>query len=483
MDTDEVLRRFRHERQILASLEHPYVARILDGGTTPNGRPFFVMERVEGQPIDAYCRSHDLDVKARLQLFLKVCEAVSYAHRALVVHRDLKPSNILVTDGEVPKLLDFGVAKLLDPGAEPGLTATLHGMGPLTPEYASPEQVRGMPVTTATDVYALGAILYELLTGSRAQKVDTCTPAEIDRVVCEMQPPRPSSVVRGLDNDLDNIVMMAMRKERERRYPSTYQFAADIQRHLEGLPVIARQDSFTYRAGKFVRRHRLSIAAAVVVFGSLIGGVAVSLHQARQAVAARRLAEAQRQTADRERARAEAEALVARTEEDRSARRLTQMVELADRTLYDVHSAIEKLPGSTDARRQIVATTLEFLENLSRDAGADDRLRLVLSAAYMKVADVQGFPTRANLGDSQGALANYRKSAGLVEPLLAKEPHRAEYLLQWVDVQTRLAQLLLSLSLSRTVTGSNRLGSFGAARRAKAGAPVPVEARLPPEGS
>jgi tetratricopeptide (TPR) repeat protein len=354
-------------------------------------------------------------------------------------------------------LLDFGVAKLLAPGADPGLTSTLYGVGPLTPEYASPEQVRGMPVTTATDVYALGAILYELLTGERAQKIDSRTPTQIDRVVCEIEPPPPSLIAQGLNSDLDNIVLMAMRKEPERRYASVDQLADDIRRYLDGRPVVARKDSLTYRAGKFVRRNRLAIAAAVLVFGALVAGVAISLHQARQAIAARSLTEAQRRTADRERARAEAEALVARTEEERSARRLTQMVELADRSLYDVHSAVEKLPGSTEARRQIVATTLQFLENLSKDAGEDDSLRLVLSAAYMKAADVQGNPMRANLGDSQSALANYRKSVALVEPLLAKGPDRLEYLMQWIDVQTRLAYLLDSLGQPQEATNLGRM--------------------------
>src|SRR5262249_48153167 len=222
MDTEEVLGRFRHERQILAGLEHPYIARLIDGGTTPDGRPFFVMEHVEGLPIDAYCRERQLDLKSRLRLFVQVCEAVSYAHRALVVHRDLKPSNILVTSDGVPKLLDFGVAKLLGAG-DPGLTSTSFAMGPLTPEYASPEQVRGLPTTTAADVYALGAVLYELVAGVRAQRVDTYTPFEIERVVCDTDVVRPSAADRApglterVDGDLDNIVLMAMRKERERR--------------------------------------------------------------------------------------------------------------------------------------------------------------------------------------------------------------------------------------------------------------------------
>lgn len=479
MDSDEVLGRFRHERQILAGLEHPHIARLIDGGTTPDGRPYFVMERVQGQPIDAYCREHNLGVESRLRLFLRVCEAVSYAHRALVVHRDLKPGNILVNAEGVPKLLDFGVAKLLSPGADPGLTSTGFRTGPLTPEYASPEQVRGLAVTTATDVYALGAILYELLTGTRAQKMTTRTPAEIERVVCDTQTLRPShaSLALQLDGDLDNIVWMAMRKERERRYQSVDQLAEDIGRYLSGLPVMARQDSFAYRARKFVGRNRLAIAAGALVFGSLVAGIAVSVNQTRQAEAARRVAEMQKQAAERERVRAEAETQVAKTEEQRAARRLTQMVELADSSLHEVHSAIEKLAGATEARRQLVATTLQFLQNLSQDSGQDDRLRLVLSAAYMKVADVQGGPLQANLGDSTGALTNYQKSIALIEPLLKKEPERPEYLMQWVDDRIRLGDLLRSMGSLEQALASFR-GALPAAQKLARRCPGNPDCRL-----
>jgi hypothetical protein len=349
MDSAEVLARFRHERQILASLEHPYIARLIDGGTTPDGRPFFVMEYVQGQPIDVYCREHGLNLDSRLRLFLRVCEAVSYAHRSLVVHRDLKPGNIFVSGEGIPKLLDFGVAKLLDPGSDPGLTATSAVMGPLTPEYASPEQIRGLPITTAADVYALGAILFELLTGVRAQKIATHTPSEIERVVCRSDTPRPSTVARAagapqrLNSDLDNIVLKAMRKEPERRYGSAARLADDIERYLNGRPILARQDSVVYRAGKFVRRNSVALAAGLLIFLSLLGGIVVARKQARQAERARSFAETQRQAAEREKARAEqqkqvaeretaraeAEAELARTEQDRSRRRLAQMLEFS----------------------------------------------------------------------------------------------------------------------------------------------------------
>ena len=462
MDSTEVLARFRHERQILASLEHPYIARLIDGGTTPDGRPFFVMEYVQGQPIDTYCRDQNLNLESRLRLFLRVCEAVAYAHRALVVHRDLKPGNIFVGAEGIPKLLDFGVAKLLDPGNDPGLTSTSAAMGPFTPEYASPEQIRGLAITTAADVYALGAILFELLTGSRAQPMATHTPSEIERVVCQTDTPRPSAMARAagaphrLDGDLDNIVLMAMRKEPERRYGSANRLAEDIVRYLDGQPILARQDSVVYRAHKFVRRNALTVGAAFLIFLSLLGGIVLAERQARQAESARRFAEiqrqsaereraqaeAQRQVAERERARAEAETQVARIEQDRSRRRLAEMLELANSSLFDVHTAIEKLPGATEARRQIVVTTLRFLEDLSKDAGQDDGLRFMLSASYFKVANVLGLPLQPNLGDTQGALANYEKSVALIEPLLAKDPDRSQYVLQRVQTKVNWASLL-----------------------------------------
>ena len=469
MDTDEVLRRFRHERQILAGLDHPYIARLVDGGTTPDGRPFFVMEKVEGEPIHVYCASRNLDLEARLRLFLRVCEAVSHAHGALVVHRDLKPGNILVTAAGVPKLLDFGVAKLLDPEADPGLTRTIHGGGALTPEYASPEQVRGLPVTTASDVYALGAILYEILTGARAQKLDTHTPAEIDRVVCETQPLRPSLAARGLNEDLDNIVFMAMRKESERRYQSAEQLSADVVRYLSGRPVSARQDSFTYRARKFVRRNRLALSAAVLVFGSLVAGVVVSVQQARRAEAARQVAETERQVADRERARAETERqraqrsqqdaereaanaghqrheaelqrTVAETQRQLADRRFEQVRQLAGKFLLDFHEAIAKLPGSTPARKMVVETGLQYYDSLAREAAGNRDLLEEIARGYDRLGDVQGNPYTGNLGDLSGALASYKKALSIRDRISDPSPG---FLHDRIQGKVRIAQILMT---------------------------------------
>lgn len=282
MDTDEIVRRFRAERQILANLSHPNIASLLDAGTTEDGRPYFVMEWVEGQPIDEYCDAHQLAVRERLELFRKVCSAVHFAHQNLVVHRDLKPGNVLVTAEGEPKLLDFGIAKLLAPGEE-SATFTRAGLRPMTPEYASPEQVRGEAITTASDVYALGVLLYVLLTGSSPYKPATRDPQDLARAICETSPPRPSSVIgragegevavlrRRLAGDLDNIVLMAMKKDPQRRYASVDQLSNDIGRHLQGLPVVARKDTVGYRAAKFVGRHKLGVGLAAAVLLVIVG--------------------------------------------------------------------------------------------------------------------------------------------------------------------------------------------------------------------
>jgi len=348
-DTQELYRRFQVERQILASLDHPNIARLLDGGLTEAGRPYLVMEHVEGVPIDVYCDRERLEVSERLRLFCEVAHAVHYAHRNLVVHRDLKPSNIFVTAEGGVKLLDFGIAKILDPAAvgETG-PMTRTGVRLMTPEYASPEQVRGLAITTATDVYGLGVVLYELLTGRRPFELWGKSAGEWERVILEEEPPRPSSVVgrygdagqpapsstadrteerawelpaldrrgnaakvrrarlrRRLRGDLDRIVLMALRKEPERRYASAEALAQDVERHLGGLPVAAHRDSRRYRLAKFVRRHRVETAAAALVALSLIGGAGAALWQASVAGRERDRAEAARVQAEQALARSE----------------------------------------------------------------------------------------------------------------------------------------------------------------------------------
>jgi eukaryotic-like serine/threonine-protein kinase len=281
MDTDFMLHRFRQERQILANLEHPFIARLLDGGATGDGLPYFVMEYVHGVPITKYCDEQDLDLGERLRLFRLVCEAVQYAHQHLVIHRDLKPGNILITQERIPKLLDFGIAKLMR-SDRPTEAATITGpeQRMMTPDYASPEQFRGQTISTSSDIYSLGAVLYELVTGQRPHQWNPDSLAAMEKAICEVEPEKPSLAVsrgseevphlrrqrqRQLSGDLDNIVLTALRKEPQRRYPSVSELSEDIRRHMEGLPVTAREDRFTYRLGKFVRRNKLAVGAAFLV--------------------------------------------------------------------------------------------------------------------------------------------------------------------------------------------------------------------------
>jgi serine/threonine protein kinase/tetratricopeptide (TPR) repeat protein len=411
-DTEEVLRRFQTERQILARLEHSNIARLLDGGTADDGLPYFVMEYVEGQPITKYADQHRLSVSDRLNLFRVVCAAVSYAHRNLVVHRDLKPGNILVTNAGEVKLLDFGIAKVVQPAGQEfeAITVTLHRV--LTPEYASPEQVRGEPVTTVSDVYALGVFLYELLTGSRPYTLKHQSADEINRAICEQEPERPSTTVakgdgssilhasssRLLRGDLDNIVLKALRKNPERRYPSVDQFSEDIRRHLDGLPVRARKETPGYRASKFIQRHKLGVAAAITLVLALTGGIAATAWEAKQARAQKAVAE----------------------------ERFRDVRELAHSVLFDYHDAIASLPGSTAVRERLVKDSLKYLDRLAQKAGNDPSLQQELAIAYIKVGDVQSRSAAANLGDTQGSLESYRKAFAISTTMAALAPKNAE---------------------------------------------------------
>jgi len=312
----ELFARFRAERQILATLEHPNIARLLDGGTTDDGTPYVVMEQVDGEPIDVYCEKNQLGTDERLRLFCQVCSAVQHAHRSLIVHRDIKPTNILVDRSGVPKLLDFGIAKLLDPSVSQGRPETLTGSRLLTPEYASPEQIRGQPITTAADVYALGVLLYELLTGTRPYQVDTRDPLSLARAVCEQEPIAPSLALaaesddeldvrdqeklrlsRQLAGDLDNVVLMALRKEPSQRYGSAEELADDLRRHLDQLPILARPSTWRYRIGKFASRNRWGVAAAMATALVLATAAVFSVGQMRAAVQASAVAERERSIA------------------------------------------------------------------------------------------------------------------------------------------------------------------------------------------
>jgi len=295
--------RLETERRILARLEHPGIARLIDGGTTSDGQPYYAMEYVEGATLLDYCESRRLDTAARIRLFTEVCDAVHYAHQQLVVHRDLKPGNILVTADGRPKLLDFGIAKPLDPSeAGDGATRTAAW---ITPAYASPEQVRGRAVSILTDVYALGILLYELLAGYRPYDVDSLSPAEVERVVCDVpaDPPSaraPTHLRSALRGDLDRIVLKALSKEPERRYASARELTNDLQRYLDGHPVRARPDSFAYRASKFVRRHRVGVATAAIIAVTTLAGLVGTAWQARRAMRQAAIASAQRDRAESE---------------------------------------------------------------------------------------------------------------------------------------------------------------------------------------
>jgi eukaryotic-like serine/threonine-protein kinase len=328
--THGVHSRIKIERQILAQLDHPNIAHLMDGGSLPDGTAYIVMEYVDGTPIDAFCDSNRLDVVARLKLFQTVCAAVHYAHQNLIVHRDLKPSNILVTADGVPKLLDFGIAKMLDErqAGHHTLAMTQADLRLMTPDHASPEQVRGQAITTASDVYVLGVLLYKLLTGSGPFVIPSLRLTDIERAICEKDPPLPSQALgtdaaqetrdiaearssspsrlrRALRGDLDNIVIMAMRKEPERRYSSSQQMAADIQRYLDGKPIIARRDTLSYRSAKFVRRHWLPVTAGAGTVFLILAFAATTYVQSQHIAAERDRVAEQRELADRERARAE----------------------------------------------------------------------------------------------------------------------------------------------------------------------------------
>lgn len=322
--------RLKLERQILAQLDHPNIAHLLDGGALPDGSAYIVMEYIIGVAIDVFCDSNRLDINARLKLFQTVCAAVHYAHQNLIVHRDLKPSNILVTAAGVPKLLDFGIAKLLDDrqSARHTLAMTQADIRIMTPDHASPEQVRGHAITTSSDVYVLGVLLYKLLSGSSPFFISSMRLSEIERAICEKDPVPPSQMVsadespesrsiadsrgtsvkrlrRALQGDLNNIVLMAMRKEPERRYGSAQQLAGDIQRHLEGKPVIARRDTLSYRTSKFVKRHWLPVSAAAAATFMIVAFSITTYMQAVRIAAERDRAAQQRERAEHERARAE----------------------------------------------------------------------------------------------------------------------------------------------------------------------------------
>ena len=351
-----------------------------------------------------------------MALFRTVCGAVQYAHQNLVVHRDIKPANVLVDGQGVPKLLDFGIAKLLASGVDPDLAPTATVLPMMTPEYASPEQVKGQTVTTASDVYSLGVLLYELLAGRRPYEVQTDSLEAIVQAVCQTEPRAPSEAVTDggraagpapaseLRGDLDTIVLKALRKEPERRYRTAHELSEDLRRHLEGLPVTARADTIGYRAGKFVRRHRTAVAAAVLVSASLVGGIVATTRQAR--LAQRRFDEARR---------------------------------LIHTVIFDIQPKMGAVPGTTALRKDLIESTLQYLEALARDAGDNPALLRELSASYVQLARVQGLQGESNVGDTQAARRTLGEAEKLVERLLKLDPNGPDSLHEAVSVERNLA--------------------------------------------
>jgi hypothetical protein len=416
LETAEAVARFRDERQILATLEHPGIVRLLDGGSTDERLPYLVMEHVEGAPITQWAEERGLDVRVRVELFRGVCAAVAYAHQKLVVHRDIKPSNVLVTTEGQPKLLDFGIAKLLDPGAGRE-AATRTGMRLLTPEYASPEQMRGEPVSTAADVYALGALLYELLAGVQAQRMEG-DGIEALQALLERDPQPPSVVApaerrRAIAGDLDNIVLKALQKEPARRYASVEQLSEDLGRHLDGLPVLARAGTWTYRVGKLLRRRRGVIGAVGIVLALLSTATVVSVREARRADAAAREAAAAAHRADEQAKRAE--------------KRFDDVRKLSSSLLFEVDGKIADLAGTTEARDLIVRRALEYVDGLAAEAKDDPALARELATAYVKIAGMQGGV------DPPAGLESITKARRMLEGLVASA--RGDVPTRWLLVQ------------------------------------------------
>lgn len=383
LESPDLVQRFRRERQTLATLNHPNIGAILDGGETEDGRPFIVMEYVEGQPITLASESRGLSIRSRVDLFRSICSAVHYAHQKLVIHRDIKPSNVLVTPEGVVKLIDFGISKpfgleLLTDELSP--TQSHHRL--MTPDYASPEQLLGQPMTTTTDVYSLGVLLFELLTGARPYSLRDLSPAAAERLVCYQEIRRPSSMEglskqkkKELAGDLDRIVLKAMDQDPSRRYLSAQHLDEDLLRYLEGKPVLARRGNTTYRLSKFVRRHKTSAVMACTILIVLSGSIFLYSWQSR-----------------------------------RADRRVKQVTTLADLAISDMTEKLQQSSMSVETQAALFHSALQHLNQLRQSSGNDPRLLLELSKAYERVGDLEGSPFVANLGNSGTALNSYQEA-------------------------------------------------------------------------
>lgn len=397
--------RFKREGSILGRLTHPNIAELLDAGITSDGVPYLILEYIDGKAIDQYCDRQKLTVEARIKLFGDVLSAVAEAHANLIVHRDIKPSNVLVrNDGQV-KLLDFGIAKLL--AQDDNATVTMltgEAGGPMTPMFAAPEQVTSGTVTTATDIYALGVMLFILLTGQHPAGTGAYSPAGLVKAIVEDEAPRasvlalssgsatenrsstPDKLSRQLRGDLDTILSKALKKNPQERCASVTALADDLRRYLKHEPISVRPDTFAYRTVKFVRRNRVVFALATVAMAAILVGSGVAVYQARIAQ-----------------------------------RRFQEVRKLAHTFVFDLHDEVAKLDGSTKAREMMVQTGLQYLDNLAKNAGSDLELQKEIAAGYMKIGDAQGFPTQPNLGRTEDALASYRKAGEIYERLARKD--------------------------------------------------------------
>lgn len=420
--TRELKDRFDAERKILAALNHPYIARLIDGGTTDQGIPYLVMEYVDGVPIDLYCDTARLGVSQRLDLIRKVAMAVQSAHQNLVVHRDLKPSNVLVTADGIPKLLDFGIAKLLQPddAGESGNT-TVFGHQAMTPDYASPEQILDGKVTTASDVYTLGVLTYQLLAGERPYHIQTSNHREMLRSVEGLTVPRPSTRVqstatsddmkqiahrrattparlaRTLSGDLDTILLKALHKDAQRRYESVAAFSDDLKRFVDGLPVEARGDSIGYRISRFVGRHKVGVGVAAASVLVLVGALGMTTWAYLQAEAARADAD----------------------------QRFDQVRSIAKKLMFDVYDDIERVPGTVSARETLASTAQAYLEALSASPGASTAVQLEAAQGYARLAKVYNRQAVSDPANRDIALAASDKALVLLEPLTASHPEPA----------------------------------------------------------
>ena len=454
-------RRFRAERQILAGLHHPHIVALLDGGITPAGLAYLAMEYVEGVPISRYCRDHNASLAERIELMRRVCAAVQYSHQHFVIHRDLKPANILVTGDGVPKVLDFGVAQLIEgPQQQTPPDVTRGDAGVMTPNYASPEQIRGLPAMVASDIYALGVLLYELLTGRRPYETGGRSLDEVLRIVLETNVERPSRAapsedarppydVRRLRGDLDAIVLKALRKAPEDRYASAAALSEDLARHLAGHPVEAREPSLGYVLHKLAAAHKAVFISSAISLVTVVALLGVSLWQTR----------------------------AARLERARAERRFNDVRQLAHTLIFDIHDNVAPLPGSTPVRKLIVNEGLAYLERLTPESHNERELTLEIARAYIRIGTVQGRPNSANLGDTRGAVASFRRATALIAPLAAEPEPPSGVLGAYIDAMRFLSETLIQVPGGRAEAVSIAQRAIGMAETFATRHPASDESR------